>query len=209
LSEFDDLRPATGEVGDRGNELPAGNSGGAAQALRDLVMRVTAEVLADMVPGAPAVGSGTRSFLDLGFDSLASVELHARLVAATGLELPVTVVYDHPNPLALAARLGAGDDELGAASAFRPIELDDDVVVVGIGCRFPGLADSPEALWRLVDEGVDAVTGFPADREWDVEGIFDADASKAGKTYSRHGGFLDAAGEFDAEFFGIDRKSVV
>ncbi|WP_053733775.1 type I polyketide synthase [Nocardia sp. NRRL S-836] len=207
MSEFDDLRPATGEVVDRGNELPAGNSGEAAHALRDLVMRVTAEVLADMVPGAPAVGSGTRSFLDLGFDSLASVELHARLVAATGLELPVTIVYDHPNPLALATRLGAaGDHEAGAVSAFRPIEHDDDVVVVGIGCRFPGLADSPERLWRLVDEGVDAVTGFPADRDWDVEGIYDPDAGKAGKTYSRHGGFLDAAGEFDAEFFGISPR---
>ncbi|MCX2953662.1 SDR family NAD(P)-dependent oxidoreductase [Lentzea sp. NEAU-D7] len=206
MSEFDDLRPATGEVVDRGNELPAGNSGEAAHALRDLVMRVTAEVIADMVPGAPAVGSGTRSFLDLGFDSLASVELHARLVAATGLELPVTVVYDHPSPMALAARLGAGDHEPGSASAFRPLEHGDDVAVVGIGCRFPGLVDSPEALWRLVDEGVDAVAGFPSDRGWDVEGIYDEDAGKAGKTYSRHGGFLDAAGEFDAEFFGISPR---
>ncbi|MCR3754201.1 type I polyketide synthase [Lentzea californiensis] len=206
MSEFDDLRPATGEVVDRGNELPAGNSGEAAHALRDLVMRVTAEVLADMVPGAPPVGSGTRSFLDLGFDSLASVELHARLVAATGLELPVTVVYDHPSPMALATRLGAGDDHLGSASAFPLVEHDDDVVIVGVGCRFPGRVDSPETLWRLVDEGVDAVAGFPADRGWDVEGIYDEDAGKAGKTYSRHGGFLDAAGEFDAEFFGISPR---
>ncbi|MEV6710433.1 SDR family NAD(P)-dependent oxidoreductase [Lentzea sp. NPDC051208] len=206
MSEFDDLRPATGEVVDRGNELPAGNSGEAAHALRDLVMRVTAEVLADMVPGAPPVGSGTRSFLDLGFDSLASVELHARLVAATGLELPVTVVYDHPSPMALATRLGAGDDPLGSTSAFPLIEHDDDVVIVGVGCRFPGRVDSPEGLWRLVDEGVDAVAGFPSDRGWDVEGIYDEDAGKAGKTYSRHGGFLDAAGEFDAEFFGISPR---
>ncbi|MFD4636356.1 SDR family NAD(P)-dependent oxidoreductase [Lentzea sp. NPDC058436] len=205
MSEFDDLRPA-GEAVDRGNELPAGIPGAAAHASRDLVLRVTAEVLADMVPGAPAVGSGTRSFLDLGFDSLASVELHARLVAATGLELPVTVVYDYPSPMALAARLGAGDEPLGSVAAFPAIEHDDDVAIVGIGCRFPGAVDSPELLWRLVDDGVDAVTGFPSDRDWDVEEIFDPDASKAGKTYSRHGGFLDAAAEFDAEFFGISPR---
>ncbi|USX53686.1 type I polyketide synthase [Lentzea sp. HUAS12] len=206
MSEFDDLRPATGEVADRGNELPAGKLGAAAHASRDLVLRVTAEVLADMVPGAPPVGSGTRSFLDLGFDSLASVELHARLVAATGLELPVTVVYDHPSPVALAARLGADGDQLGSAPAFPLVEHDDDVVVVGIGCRFPGRVDSPELLWRLVDEGVDAIAGFPSDRGWDVEGIYDPDAGTAGTTYSRHGGFLDAAGEFDAEFFGISPR---
>ncbi|SDO61845.1 type I polyketide synthase [Lentzea jiangxiensis] len=204
MSEFDDLRPA-GEVVDRGNELPAGNPV-AAQSMRDLVLRVTAEVLADMVPGAPAPGNGTRSFLDLGFDSLATVELHARLVAATGLELPVTAVYDHPSPVALAARLGGGSEEFGSAPAFPVVEHDDDVAIVGLGCRFPGRVDSPEALWRLVDEGVDAVTDFPSDRGWDVEGIFDEDANAAGKTYSRRGGFLDAASEFDAEFFGISPR---
>nr|WP_246843248.1 type I polyketide synthase [Allokutzneria sp. NRRL B-24872] len=170
----------------------------------DLVRTVTTGVLRDMLPHAPGFDARL-TFLELGFDSLAVVELHARLVAATGLDLPVTVVYDHPTPAALARRLGSGDEPEEVAPP-RAVAPGEDIAIVGVGCRFPGGAESPEELWRVVAEGVDAITGFPTDRGWDVDGLYDPDPDKPGKTYAREGGFLHSAGEFDAEFFGISPR---
>ncbi|NEW37255.1 hypothetical protein GV791_32585, partial [Nocardia cyriacigeorgica] len=77
------------------------------------------------------------------------------------------------------------------------------IAIVGIGCRFPGDVASAEDLWELVAAGRDVITPFPADRGWDLERLFDADPDKPGTVYTREGGFLSAAGVFDADFFGI------
>ncbi|GAB3823444.1 type I polyketide synthase [Dactylosporangium cerinum] len=75
------------------------------------------------------------------------------------------------------------------------------IAIVGMACRFPGGIESPEDLWRLVDTGGDAITGFPADRGWHV----DPDAS----TYAAQGGFLTGGADFDATFFGISPREAV
>ncbi len=81
----------------------------------------------------------------------------------------------------------------------------EPVAVIGMGCRLPGGADTPEAFWHLLAEGVDAITPVPHDR-WDVDAYYDPDPDAAGKIASRWGGFLDGIDLFDPVFFGISPR---
>jgi acyl transferase domain-containing protein/D-arabinose 1-dehydrogenase-like Zn-dependent alcohol dehydrogenase len=147
-----------------------------------------------------------KAFKDAGFDSMTSLELRQRLESDTGLSLPASVVFDYPNPRALAEYLagritGTARAERAVLPA-RVVAEDDLVAIVGMGCRFPGGVDTPEQLWRLVANGVDAVTPFPADRGWDLDALGAGSAAQSG-------GFLADAGGFDAEFFGITPREAL
>lgn len=85
----------------------------------------------------------------------------------------------------------------------------EPIAIIGLACRFPGGIDSPEQLWDLVEARGDAISEFPADRGWDVEGLYDPDPDAPGKSYTRHGGFLDDPGGFDAGFFEMSPRSAL
>ena len=85
----------------------------------------------------------------------------------------------------------------------------DPVAIVGLGCRFPGGGVGVGGFWGLVAEGRDAVSGFPDDRGWDVEGLYDPEPGVAGKCYTRSGGFLGDVAGFDAGFFGISPREAL
>jgi len=174
---------------------------------------VREHVAAVLGHGSPDAITGQQAFKELGFDSLTAVELRNRLNTATGLRLPATLVFDHPSPLAVAehlrAELAPADGALQATAPVTAAVTDEPVAIVGMGCRFPGGVSTPDELWNLVAQGRSGVSEFPADRGWDLAGLFDPDPDAHGKSYARHGGFVDAPDLFDAEFFGISRREAL
>ncbi|TCO62330.1 type I polyketide synthase [Actinocrispum wychmicini] len=174
---------------------------------------VTSEPTEDLLQlvrteAAQALGSSsvdpTMTFSDLGFDSLAALELHERLSAICGRELPETLIFDYPTPTALADYLGGTAEP----TTVPAVAADEPIAIIGMSCRYPGGVRSPEDLWRLVAQGIDAIGEFPTDRDWDVERLYDP-RPRSGRTYTRQGGFLYDAHEFDPDFFGISPREAL
>ncbi|PSR19688.1 beta-ketoacyl synthase [filamentous cyanobacterium CCP3] len=84
----------------------------------------------------------------------------------------------------------------------------EPIAIIGMGCRFPGGADTPERFWQLLQSGVDAISEVPRDR-WDVNDYYDSDPEAVGKMMSRYGGFVDPLYEFDPHFFGLSPREAI
>ncbi|MEU9088541.1 beta-ketoacyl synthase N-terminal-like domain-containing protein, partial [Streptomyces sp. NPDC048357] len=183
------------------------------RAAGELVRTTVAAVLG---LAGPAAVNDSGPFIQLGMDSLTGMELRRRLASDSGIAVPATAVFDHPTPGALTDFVVAELAKIAGEAAARPVRQaaaggagvgqDDPIVIVGMACRYPGDARSPEDLWRLVADGTDAIGPFPTNRDWDVEHLYDPDPTRAGKSYTRHGGFLYDADRFDAEFFGVSPR---
>ncbi|WP_284748672.1 type I polyketide synthase [Amycolatopsis sp. RTGN1] len=180
-----------------GEAPPMALSGLSEEDLLTLVRRQVAAVL-----GYAEEVAADKSFADLGFDSLTAVELRNRLGLATGTELPATLIYDYPTATHLARHL-AGTTSDAPVVERAAVSTEDPIVVVAMGCRFPGGVRTPEDLWELLLSGGDAVSGFPADRHWDVAGLAAAGVVTGG------GAFVDGVTEFDPAFFGISPREAL
>ncbi|HEY1966531.1 MAG TPA: beta-ketoacyl synthase N-terminal-like domain-containing protein, partial [Pseudonocardia sp.] len=191
-------------------QLVGVSSGQRERIVTDLVVGHAAAVLGHA--SADAVDAG-RAFRDMGFDSLTAVELRGRLNQATGVRLASTVVFDYPSPTMLArqilTQLMGAPRLAAAASRVTPVSASDPVVIVGMGCRYPGGVDGPEALWELLVSGGDAIGGFPADRGWDIAGLLDGAGGHSVSSYTSEGGFVAGVAEFDSGFFRISPREAL
>ncbi|MFI2584874.1 SDR family NAD(P)-dependent oxidoreductase, partial [Streptomyces rochei] len=207
------VRRQAGGVGEGGNALVARLAGlSVAERERVLVELVREQAAVVMGYGSSNAVAADQAFKDMGLDSLTAVELRNRLGAVTSLRLPATLVFDYPSPQVLGRYLAGELAEVPGAVvpvAVAAVAADEPVAIVGMACRFPGGVSSPEQLWQLVMSGGDAVSGFPQDRGWDLEGLYDPDPDRPGSCYTRSGGFLYDAGDFDVEFFGISPREAL
>jgi acyl transferase domain-containing protein/acyl-CoA synthetase (AMP-forming)/AMP-acid ligase II/acyl carrier protein len=150
-------------------------------------------------------------FTQYGLDSAQAVSMSADLEDWLGHSVSATLVYDYPTIEALVRYLaGGGERGQGQALSLREVGQGDGgkrgmegdaVAVVGLGCRFPG-ADSPEAFWQMLRDGVDGISEVPATR-WDIEKFYAPVQASPGKMNTRWGGFLQNIEQFDPYFFNI------
>jgi acyl transferase domain-containing protein len=139
-----------------------------------------------------------------GLDSRGATGLVADLARTLGRPLSPILIWHHPTPEALARHLAGGTSEREALVQDRPQPQDEPIAIIGMACRFPS-ASSPDAFWRLLRDGVNAITEAPRER-WDPDALFDPDLTAPGKMNTRWGGFLDRIDGFDPMFFGISPR---
>ena len=198
----------TVSVIDRLQKIPA------ARRWNSVLAHVREQVAAILDFDAAAPIAPNQGLRDLGMDSLMAVELRSRLQATLGRTLPATLAFDYPTIEALTtfvmdtvvAELPA--EPAAPAAAARAVDANEPIAIIGIGCRVPGGADTPDAFWELLRNGVDAISEVPRAR-WDLDAYYDADADAPGKMYARHGGFIGAVDQFEPKFFGISPREAI
>ncbi|WP_198161787.1 type I polyketide synthase [Sphingomonas sp. TDK1] len=211
---LDEPAPNTAPVSERPRPAPeAGEAQGTfATALMAMPAKDRLDRLIDHLQGEvrrvlrlaspPPIDTG---FFELGMDSLMAVELRVAIEAALGRPLSATLAFDQPDIRRLSQYLlqELGGERPSAPAAIGGAAAQEPIAVVGIGCRFPGGANDPEAFWRLILAGGMTATPVPSDR-WDADQGYDPDPDTAKGSYCRTANFLDTPVDgFDAAFFSI------
>lgn len=146
-------------------------------------------------------------FVNYGLDSVQAVGIAGDLECWLERSLPPTLLYEYPTVASLSRHLAGGTPErrpAAEASDPPPTLRPEPVAIIGVGCRFPG-ADTPEAFWLLLREGVDAITEMKPGRR-DADALFEHDSDAPGEVNTRWGGFLEHVEQFDPDFFNISRR---
>lgn len=184
-----------------------------------------ARFVVDLVRGEASAILGQRDAIpvdrplqEFGLDSLMAVELRNRLQKRADLRLPATLVFDYPTVETLAGLLlrelvvdatATKHERPATPSTTATAVNDDDIVIVSMACRFPGGVTTPEQLWQVLADGRETTSGFPTDRGWSLDSLFDADPANPGTSTTREGGFLLDAADFDPGFFGISPREAL
>ncbi len=162
------------------------------------------------------IADDSLTFQEYGVVSINIIQLVDMCSEAFGIRIKASEVFGYPviadfiahiEELIQAKESPAASASLNTSRAFA--ERNGDIAIVGMSCRFPNGANSPEEYWRLLAEGIDGITEVPADR-WDKEKYFSEDKNESGKMYCKNGGFLNIpVSGFDAKFFNISPKEAV
>src|SRR6266567_1580851 len=146
-------------------------------------------------------------FANYGLESMGAVGLSGDLEVWLEREFPPTLLYDYPSIERLTRYLFVSQHASNAAAEdhTQPKVSAESIAIIGMSCRFPGGANTPEAFWQLLKCGRDAISEVPSAR-WDIDAFYDPDPDAPGKMYTRYGGFLQDISKFDAQFFGISPR---
>lgn len=150
-----------------------------------------------------------RGLMDMGFTSLKAVRYQEMINSHFNVNLPISSIFDYPTIPAISKLILKeikGDkslkhDRLEELNAPRP-SIIEPIAVIGIGCRFPGGADTPDKFWELLKNGVNALTEIPKER-MNVEDFYSEDQEEEGKMYTKYGSFIEDVDTFDSHFFDI------
>ncbi|MEK6320974.1 MAG: SDR family NAD(P)-dependent oxidoreductase [Acidobacteriota bacterium] len=146
------------------------------------------------------------AFAGFGVDSVGAISISGDLEVWLGRQLPPTLLWDYPTIQILSQHLAYPAGTAGSIAGYNESAEapKEPIAIIGLGCRFPG-ASNPSEFWKLLCDGVDAITEVPADR-WDVDSFYDPNLAAIGKMNSRWGGFITNVDKFDAQFFGISPR---
>ncbi len=171
--------------------------------------------LAELLSVEPDAIDINEPFANYGLGSADAVGLSGELGEWLDQELSPTILFAYPTIAVLATYLAQGESDANnssTSSADLSVERlsvqNEPIAIIGMGCRFPGGADTPERFWELLKSGFDAISEVPAAR-WDVDAFYSPDPDAPGKMYSRSGGFLGDLDRFDAAFFGISPREAL
>ena len=166
--------------------------------------------LAEALSIEPAEIDITKPFASYGLESTDAIGLSGDLEEWLGCQLSPTLVYEYPSIELLARHLveQSSAPAVVIEQSSRAEVTTEPIAIVGLGCRFPGGANTPEDFWQLLQRGGDAISEIPPER-WDIEAFYHPDPGAPGKMYTRYGGFLHDISEFDAHFFGISPREAV
>ncbi|CAL1148770.1 unnamed protein product [Cladocopium goreaui] len=174
---------------------------------RSTLVDLAKDAVADILQVPAASVKPDRPLMDLGFDSAGALRLRNKLARRLKIELPPTLLFDHPtindmvdNGLALLSKRPMTPvGELPVTGAQHASAAQH--VMVSTSCHLPGAANSLKDYWNLLAEKRDAVVQVPLAR-WDHELYYSKEPQK-GKTYARHGGFVEGTDLFDVTYFNL------
>lgn len=144
-------------------------------------------------------------FNEYGLASVDAVGLAGELAEMVDRPLAPTIIYDYPTIARLARYLAEPEVHTERESAGAAPAAETEIAIIGMACRLPGNAQTPDAFWQLLSQGKHATTDIPSQR-WESEAYYDPDPQTPGKMYTRAGCFVDDVAGFDANFFGISPR---
>ncbi len=181
-----------------------------------LLIYVQKEIAKVLAISDPTSIEERKPLFDLGLDSFMAVELKNKLENDLNIKLNASLLFNYPN---LEAIINYLTSDVIPIKFFEKIEKNvfdktalklknEPIVIVGMGCRFPGSANNIDDFWKLLYNNELAISEIPADR-WNINEWYDPNINAKGKMYTKYGGFADKVQYFDAAFFGISPREAL